>query len=149
METNFAPIYMHQFPDDAAIIAEFGVPENALEGCRVLLAYYHVGDYGCDSSAFVLFERDGKLYEVNGSHCSCHGLESLNYYGGCDTQWEPEETTVEALEHRLVHGSLGDVGGYDHEGYAEQSRRVIDYLKSQSAALAAQQKNGAGKGSAD
>jgi hypothetical protein len=28
---------------------------------------------------------------VNGSHCSCHGLEG---------QWEPEETSMKALEHR-------------------------------------------------
>lgn len=134
METNFNPIYLHEFPNDAAIISEFCLPENALEGCRVLLAYYHVGDYGCDSSAFVLFERDGKLFEVNGGHCSCYGLGEQDYSGTSGTQWEPEETTVEALEHRLVHGSLGSVGGYDSEGYAAQSRQVIDYLKHRPAA---------------
>jgi len=36
----------------------------------------------------VLFKRGGKLYDVNGSHCSCFGLED---------QWLPEETTVAAL----------------------------------------------------
>lgn len=129
---DFAPIYMHSFPNDEEIISEFGLEPGALAGARVLLAYYHVGDYGCDSSAFVLFERDGKLYEVNGSHCSCHGLSENSYSGG-PTQWEPEETTVEALEHRLTHGSLGSVGGYDGEGYAEQSRAVVAYLKTRAA----------------
>jgi hypothetical protein len=40
----------------------------------------------------VIFEKDGKLWEVNGSHCSCYGLEG---------QWQPEETTWEAI---AIHG---------------------------------------------
>lgn len=127
---DFEPIYLHSFANDAEIIDAFGLPLNALDGCRVLLAYYHVGGYGCDGSAFVLFEKDGKLYEVNGSHCSCHGLSETDYSGSSPSQWDPEETTVEALEHRLVHGSLGGVGGYDGTGYVEESRRVVQYLKS-------------------
>ena len=43
-----------------------------------------------------LFERDGKLYEVFGGHCSCYGLED---------QWKPEETTTAALRYRLKEGS--------------------------------------------
>jgi hypothetical protein len=42
---------------------------------------------GYEGQAFVLFERDGKLYEVNASHCSCYGL---------DGQWDPTETTWKA-----------------------------------------------------
>lgn len=127
---DFEPIYMHSFANNEEIVQEFGIPPESLDGCRVLLAYYHVGDYGCDSSAFVLFEKDGKLFEVNGGHCSCYGLAEKDWGGENSTQWDPEETTVEALEHRLVHGSLGSVGGYDNAGYAEESRRVVDYLKS-------------------
>ena len=130
MNTEFKPIYMHSFTDNAAIIGEFGIPSDSLDNCQVLLAYYHVGAYGCDSSAFVLFERDGKLYEVNGDHCSCHGLDEKNYSGNTSTQWEPEETTIEELEHRLGYGSLGSVGGYDDKGYTDESRAVIQYLKS-------------------
>jgi len=63
---------------------------------NILLASYGYEDYS--GGAFVLFERDGKLYEVHGSHCSCFGLEG---------QFEPEETTLESLEHRLVNGKLG------------------------------------------
>lgn len=131
---DFTPIYMHSFPNDEAIISEFGLQPDALAGARVLLAYYHVGSWGCDSSAFVLFERDGKLFEVNAGHCSCHGLAEQSYSGNGPSQWEPEETTIEALEHRLTHGSLGSVGGYDGDGYAEQSRAVVEYLKSRAAA---------------
>lgn len=127
---SFEPIYMHSFSCKEDIIKEFEIDPKELEGAGVLLAYYHIGDYGCDSSAFVLYEKDGQLYEVHGSHCSCHGLGELDYSGTPGSQWDPEETTVEALEHRLTKGSLGYVGGYDDEGYAKESKIVVDYLKS-------------------
>jgi len=60
---------------------------------NVLFAWYGYGDY-C-GSAVVVFERDNKLLEVNGSHCSCFGLEG---------QWDPEKTSVEALMHVLKEG---------------------------------------------
>lgn len=63
------------------------------ERVEVIVAHYSYEDYS--GNAFVLFRDAGKLYEVNGSHCSCYGLEG---------QWEPEETTVEALQHRLANG---------------------------------------------
>ncbi|MCX6096816.1 MAG: hypothetical protein NT125_08960, partial [Candidatus Bipolaricaulota bacterium] len=49
-------------------------------------------------SAFVLLARDGRLYEVNGSHCSCFGLEG---------QWALEETVLEELANRVVNGTFG------------------------------------------
>jgi len=62
---------------------------------KVLFASYSYRDYS--GSAFVLFEKEGKLYEVNGSHCSCYGLGESSYTGGGGTQWKPEETSWEAL----------------------------------------------------
>lgn len=55
----------------------------------IRIAWYGDGDYS--GSSFVLYRLDGKLYEVNGSHCSCYGLED---------QWEPMETSVPALRMR-------------------------------------------------
>ena len=71
---------------------------------NILFASYGSGNY--EGDAFVLFERDGKLYEVNGSHCSCHGLE-----GG----FAEEETTIEAIAHRLIKGKLGRDSGCDND----------------------------------
>lgn len=71
------------------IIANYDAPKDALDGAEVLLAWYGYGDY--DGASFVLYRKDGKLWEVNGGHCSCYGLEG---------QWDPEETTVEALRKR-------------------------------------------------
>ena len=66
---------------------------NELRGSTIHLAWYGYGSY-CGSS-LVIYEKDGKLYEVNGSHCSCYGLEG---------QWKPEETSWEALKERDITG---------------------------------------------
>lgn len=84
------------------------------KGVEILLASYSTEGY--DGSAFVLFRRDGQLYEVNGSHCSCYGLEG---------QWEPEPTTVEALRHRMTEGNLG---AYNDNRFVDELRQVLDAL---------------------
>ena len=53
---------------------------------EIIYANYDV--YGYEGSAFVVFEHDGDLFEVHGSHCSCFGLEG---------QWSPEPTSWEAI----------------------------------------------------
>lgn len=79
---------------------------------NVLLAIYTYEDY--DGSAFVLFERNDVLYEVNGGHCSCYGLED---------QWEPEETSVEALRKRMDDGNLGS--GYGGN-FADDLQKILN-----------------------
>lgn len=70
---------------------------TSLKGVNLLFSYYCYENY--EGDAFVLFEKEGKLYEVNGSHCSCYGLER---------QWSPEEVMPEELEHRLLEGTFGE-----------------------------------------
>lgn len=91
------------------IAADFQSDEP--KSVEVLLAYYDYEDYS--GSAFVLFRKEGKLHEVNGSHCSCYGLEG---------QWEPEETTVEAITHRL------EAGHYGIDPFKSELRDVLDHL---------------------
>ncbi len=98
--------------DDAIPLEE--KPE--FKGFEILLASYTYENYSGD--AFVLARKDGKLYEVNGGHCSCYGL------GG---QWDPEETTVEALRHRVEEGKLGD-GGWSGNDFAAELRTLLDEL---------------------
>lgn len=61
----------------------------------------------------VAYRLDGKLYEVNGGHCSCYGLEG---------QWEPAETSVAALKMR---GRPSDW----YEGAAEATAALLGLLK--------------------
>lgn len=87
------------------MLSDFGITKEAIAGATILIASYTYEDYS--GSAYVLFRRDGKLFEVFGSHCSCYGL-SESGIGDGGSQWEPEETTVEAITHRLTKGTWGE-----------------------------------------
>lgn len=76
-----------------AMLHDFEIKPEAVEGAEILFARYTAEGY--EGSAYVLFQRDGKLFEVSGAHCSCYGLEN---------QWDPEEVPAEALRHRLEKG---------------------------------------------
>lgn len=104
---NDSGIFLHDWAKGglARMLADFGISEQELLGAEVLLASYTYEDYS--GSAFVLFARDGKLYEVHGSHCSCYGLSESSYSGDSRSQWDPEETSVEALRFRTRNPEYG------------------------------------------
>jgi hypothetical protein len=83
-------IFTGSFDSVKDIMEQFQITPADLVGKNILFASYDCGGY--DGEAFVIFEENGSLYEVHGSHCSCYGLEG---------QWEPELTTKAALEMRL------------------------------------------------
>jgi hypothetical protein len=91
------------------------VPEIAQDN-EILFACYDTPSY--EGYAIVLFERDGKLYEVHGSHCSCYGLED---------QWEPEETTWPALAMRVTgkDSYYHNYNFYDAPDANEVLRRLV------------------------
>lgn len=86
------------------------------QGIDVLFASYTYESY--EGDAFVLFRKDGKLFEVNGGHCSCYGLEG---------QWEPEETTIEAIEHRLKNDYFGK--SWDRNTFGLELTALLQKLK--------------------
>lgn len=86
-------VYDGGFADRERMMEAFEVSEKELEGYNVVYAYYEDDCY--DGSAFVLLEKNGEYFEVNGSHCSCYGLEG---------QFDLEATTAEALKHRADEG---------------------------------------------
>ena len=89
-------MYLGNFADKEDLMNAFEIDEATLEGCRILFAAYENESY--DGYAMVIFSKEGKLYEVHGSHCSCNGLEGM---------WDPEETNMEALKMRSCnHGDL-------------------------------------------
>jgi hypothetical protein len=105
-------MYMNDWTKKEEMMRDFDISYDALNETRILLASYTYVDYS--GSAFVLFIRNGKLYEVNGGHCSCNGLEG---------QWEPEETTKEALFRRMEKGYLG----YDEGNiFADELKSVLE-----------------------
>lgn len=113
-------MYLNDWKDsgEAGMLEDFGIDKTALDGADVLLASYTYENYS--GSAFVLFRREGKLCEVNGSHCSCYGLSERDYYGDGGSQWEPEETNKEALEKRI--------DSYEFDGLRDELKAVLASL---------------------
>jgi hypothetical protein len=64
---------------------------------KILIADYSYENYS--GNAFVLFEQNGQLFEVHGSHCSCYGLEN---------QWDADLTSREDIRRRLARGAFSD-----------------------------------------
>ena len=111
---EFSDAYDEDF--NQIVITIDDLKKETWAGVDVLLASYTNEWYNGD--AFVLFKKNGKLYEVNASHCSCHGLEG---------QWDPEETCIDSLKKRLEDGRLGVT--YDGVNvYADELRQVIEKL---------------------
>lgn len=77
--------------------SRFAITDADLRGIEILLASYT--RELCRGSAFILYRKDGVLYEVNAGHDSVDDMRG---------QWEPEDTFVEALRYRLEKGRLGE-----------------------------------------
>ena len=83
------PIYFGSFSSAQDVFDAFELKEADQMDVDILYANYDTPPY--EGYAFVIFLKDGKLYEVNASHCSCNGLEEC---------WSPEETSAIALMSR-------------------------------------------------
>jgi hypothetical protein len=97
-------VFLNDWSDKEGVLSDFdgyswddNVNNKLSREVNILFASYGCANYSGD--AWVLFEQDGKLFEVSGNHCSCFGLED---------QWSPEEVLLEELENRLVNGSFGE-----------------------------------------
>lgn len=97
--------YFQEFDGIEDVRSRFAIQDHEIQDHEILLAWYGYGSY-C-GSAGVLFHRDGKLYEVTGSHCSCYGLEG---------SWSPGETSWEALAMRSASWGPAGSGEYDDTG---------------------------------
>jgi len=90
-------IYVNNFYGKEDLIREFDLEDSDLDGVEIIFADYTYGDY--EGDATVIFSKNKKLYEVNGYHCSCYGLEG---------QWDPEEVSLEEIKHRTEKGLLNE-----------------------------------------
>lgn len=90
----------YQIPEDPeeavrdAIASDFQIHFRELDLYDILLASYTSETYSGDAFLVLRRKLTGELLLVEASHCSCYGLEG---------QWNPEPTTVEALETHLKH----------------------------------------------
>lgn len=98
----------------AALLKDFEISPGDISEHEILFASYTYEDYS--GSATVIFERGGKVYEVNGGHCSCYGLEG---------QWEAEETSWAALNARLGENGTDT---YRLSDMSQESREALSAL---------------------
>jgi len=88
-------MYYGEFSNDGDICKEFGI--SSIDGV-VIFASYEYEFYQGDAD--VVFIKNGNLYWVNGSHCSCHGLED---------QWEPVHIELCQIRHYMEKANYNNV----------------------------------------
>lgn len=73
------------------LVSHWEASQEEVDRFDILVAQEEYEQY--EGYAFYLLreKETGKLFEVNGGHCSCYGFEG---------QFEPEETSVEAMKMR-------------------------------------------------
>lgn len=82
---------------------------------NILFASYGTDNYSGD--AWLMFEQDGKLFEVSASHCSCFG---------CEGQWEPSEIVLEELANRLKEDNVYfEKNDYSDNEFAKELKQFI------------------------
>lgn len=118
------PVYLHDWREKIDVIYDFEDLRFAeserqekvvksYDNINILFASYSYENYSGD--AYVLFEKNGKLFEVFGSHCSCYDLEG---------QFEPDEVSLEELNMRLLNGEFG-VDSYSGNEFAEELKEFL------------------------
>lgn len=95
------PEFHNWFDSAEEVFNQFRVHKDERKGINILFASYGGGDY--DGEAFVLYEQGGTLWEANGSHCSCFGLED---------QWSGEHVVLSELQNRVISGE--QYWSYEH-----------------------------------
>ena len=83
---------------------DFEIKGDEYDDINVIVGYYNYEDY--EGDAMVIFEHKDKLFTVEGGHCSCYGLEG---------QWNPDEITIDYLNHRALNGLFAYRDDYDNE----------------------------------
>jgi hypothetical protein len=117
------PVFLHTWKRDTIeesleqMAEDFEIDVDVLKEIEIIFASYSIEWY--EGDAFVLFRKDGKYYEVNGSHCSCYGLEG---------QWKPEEADLKELLHRVTEGDFGRSYWDDENVFADELKEVLEKL---------------------
>ena len=76
---------------------------EALKGATLHFASYIDEDYY--GEALIVFSRDGQLFEFNGSHCSCYGLDEQGFDVEPAEAPKAESTSWGALARRHLQHS--------------------------------------------
>ena len=92
---------------------DFEIKGDEYDDINVIVGYYNYEDY--EGDAMVIFEHKDKLFTVEGGHCSCYGLEG---------QWNPDEITIDYLNHRALNGLFA----YNNDHNNEIKNHLKEYI---------------------
>jgi hypothetical protein len=109
MKTN-EHTYINGFEDAADILRQFEAEDEP--DATLLYAVYDQPDW--EGYALVVYELNDELYEVEGNHCSCFGLEY---------QWWPLKVSPAYLANRKL-----TFCSYDDAQDREAFQRMVDRL---------------------
>jgi hypothetical protein len=105
-------VYYGSFENWKDVLNEFSVEDESMNDVIPLFASYNHEGY--EGDATVVYMKDQKLWLVQGSHCSCYGLEN---------QWQPEDMPLEALEH------LCDAGNYSFSDGSCGFKTTLEFIR--------------------
>jgi hypothetical protein len=97
-------MFYGDFENEEDVFQNFSVSDADREGVGIFFAVYDTPPY--EGYALVIFVRNGKFYVVEGSHCSCYGLEG---------QWTPDEVDLRVLFHMAQNAEGGLFNDYSGE----------------------------------
>jgi hypothetical protein len=89
------------------------LPASFPTDAEVVIACYENESYS--GSATVVYTRDGKLFEMSSSHCSCNGLE---WDAGTEISWE-------YIKNRFENGNFY---GLNAEGVDALQKTAVEHL---------------------
>lgn len=105
------PVFLNNFESVKDVETEFDIKLDPKQ--QILFASYGQANYSGD--AWVLLYQNEELFEANGSHCSCYGLEG---------QFELERVQLRELQNRVIKGTFGE----DSWSYNEFKKELIEFL---------------------
>lgn len=120
------PVFLNNFSSLEEIIREFEaewdkekieeLKNTKYKNINFLFASYGTDNYSGD--AYVLFEKEGKLYEVTGSHCSCYGLEGQFEYNS--------PSTLEGIKYIIESNKRFGVDEWSDNNFREELIKFLE-----------------------
>lgn len=108
--SEFADFYCWNDEDYGNALKVIPEPEEVI--------YANYGSGGYDGNALVVFRNGNNYYTVEGSHCSCYGLEG---------QWSPEEYVGKELFLEMIDRRIES--SYSNDDYPSDCREAWQQVK--------------------
>jgi hypothetical protein len=116
IKQDFGYVYTDGFDSVKEAILKQEIIEliKKIDNINILFASYYYRNY--HGEAWILFEENKELFEINASHCSCFGLEG---------QFDPEKVILKELKNRLEKGTFGKDDEFEINIFAKELKEFL------------------------